>query len=164
MAGYTACSDDQVLVQAVAPAAFSSSSPTGTWINFAGYKRAQIIINVGAVGSGESITATVKQATSSTGAGAKAMQNPIALNAAVTASNSAVVININGQSFDANNGFQWFALVPTFVNSGTVASAETVASYSVLADPNATPPTTGAGPITGSVASQVVGAGIQNDY
>lgn len=152
MAGYTACSDDQTLVLAVSQAAYSSATSTGTYINFSLYRRAQFIVSIGAVGSGESVTATVKQATSSTGAGAKAMQNPISLTTAITASNQVAVININDQSFDANNGFQWAALALTFTNSGTVASAETNAAVFVLADPNVTPPT--------SVAGQVVGGGI----
>ena len=156
MAGYSACSDDQTLAQVVNPTAYSSATSTSAYVNFSLFKRGQYIVTVGAVGSGESITATVKQATSSTGAGAKAMNTPIALATAVTASNTPFVININDQSFDANNGFQWAALALTFVNSGTVASAETTVSFVLLCDPNSTPPT--------SVASQIVGAGITADY
>jgi hypothetical protein len=165
MAGYTALSDDQVLIGVLYPATHSSSSANTGWINAGYYKRFQAIITVGVVGSGESITATVQQATSSTGAGAKAMQNPITLSTAITASNQAAVINVNSQSFDANNGFSWVEFALTFTTSGTTAAAETYGNMVVLGDPQLTPPIVGAGPTTGSLASQIVGAGVSpNDY
>lgn len=155
MAGYTACSDDQTLVAVLNTIGHTSSTVNTGWVNMGANVKAQFIINVGAIGAAEAMTAVASQATSSTGAGAKATNNAIAITA-ITASNTSAVVNINGQSMDANNGFQWVSLNLGFVTSGTTAALGTFATVNVLAVPDVTPPT--------SVASQVIGAGISADY
>jgi hypothetical protein len=149
MAGYTACSDDQAIAAALPIASYSSTTARIGWVNMGLYSRGQFIIQVGAVGAAESVTAVAQQATDTNGSGAKALNTAKAITA-ITASNKSAVIDVNGQDIDANNNFQYASVLLTFVNSGTTATAETFAGGLFLGQPETTPPPAFAG-------SQVVG-------
>lgn len=149
MAGYTACSDDQAIVTVLPITSYTSTTARVGWVDMGAYSRGQFILQVGATGTAESLTAVAQQATDTNGSGAKALNTAKAITA-ITASNKSAVININGQDMDANNGFRYASVLLTFVNSGTVASAETFVGGLFLGQPETTPPAAFAG-------SQVIG-------
>jgi hypothetical protein len=149
MAGYTPLSDDQPINGILNPIGNTSSTVTLGWVDMKYYKRNKFTISVGAIGSGENLAASVVQATTSTGAGSKALATPIAITA-ITASNKSAVVNVSGPDLDTNNGFEFAALSITLVNTGTNAAGGTVLSGLSQGDPQTTPPPAFTG-------SQVVG-------
>ena len=125
---------DCVTIAAVAPVSIGagSSSLTG-WISVAGFKRLKFSLLVGTITSTGVVNFSINQATSSTGAGSKALAG--AAITAITVSNGVAEISINGDALDTNNGFAYVQAVPI------VTTAAAVLGFLAQGEPTATPPT-----------------------
>ncbi len=112
-------SSDATVQSILVPASVTSSStPKIGYMSMKGISNAEFILNIGALGSGESLTAVLNQATSSNGTGAKVFSPTKAITAITSLTpNVTVVVNLAGDEMDANNGFTHAALLVTLTSS-----------------------------------------------
>jgi hypothetical protein len=94
------------------PPQSATTVQTSGWINVADFENLLFVISIGAMISTGLVDATIQQATSSGGAGAKALGTPISITEATYAANpdTEMLINLNAASLDTNNGFTFVEL------------------------------------------------------
>ena len=86
---------------------------TTAWIDGALFNNYEALILIGAITATGVVNATIQQATSAAGAGAKALTSPLALTAvtqAAAGSSTQHRINFRGDLLDVSNGYRYFQL------------------------------------------------------
>lgn len=108
---------------AVAPQDIGTADVTGSYISMSGCNRVLAVLTTEALTAGQTATIELLQATDSSGTGAKALKT------AVTGTSTAEVlavtaeVEVNGDEFDTNNGFSYFAVKVTCSEAGKLGSA-----------------------------------------
>lgn len=99
----------------------ASTVTTPTWVNLNVYRRMLFLIETGVLGASATVDAKVRQATDSSGTGAKDVPNrAITQIVKATGDNKRAMINLNvDDDLDTNNGF---AFVQLSITIGTAAS------------------------------------------
>ncbi len=104
---------------AINPQSATTVQTTG-WVDASTFENFLALIEVGVISSGGTVNATVQQASSATGTGAKQVYSGnntsgtalsiTALTQAGGSGNQQVLINIKNDDLDASNGFRWLQL------------------------------------------------------
>ena len=106
---------------AIDPQSATTVQTTG-WVDASTFENFLAIIEVGVISASGVVNATIQQATSSGGAGAKALGTPLSIVAVTQAgggSSTQSLINFKSDDIDVANGFRWVQLSVT----PTVAAA-----------------------------------------
>ena len=97
---------------AIDPQSATTVQTTG-WVDSSTFENFLALIEVGVISGGGTVNATIQQATSSGGAGAKALGTPlsiVALTQAGGGSSTQSLINFNSDDIDVTNGFRYLQL------------------------------------------------------
>jgi hypothetical protein len=123
------------------PASVSASTVVTSWVPVANYHGIAALIQTGVLGTAATLDAKLRQATDSSGTGAKDIAGK-ALTQIVKASgdNVQAIIECRPDDLDSANGFGWVAL------SATVGTAASIFGAALLGtSPRLLPPTNQAG-------------------
>lgn len=114
-------SDRVAVVGRIDPDAYSASTVTSGWISMTKWDRLLAIIMAGDLGASATLDAKLRQATDSSGTGAKDISGKAItqLTQAGTDSDKQALINLRAEELDVNNGFNHVQLSMTI---GTAAS------------------------------------------
>ncbi len=105
-------SQREAIVGSIDPQSATTVQSTG-WIDGALFNNYEALILVGAISATGVVNASIQQATSAAGAGAKALGTPLAITALTQAggnSSSQQRINFRGDLLDVANGYRYFQL------------------------------------------------------
>jgi hypothetical protein len=120
-------SEQVAILGQISPSSQAAGSLTTGWLSAAQFQKFLAIIQVGAFGASATVDANIQQATSSGGAGAKAITTPtgapaITELAAAGGNNVQCEINLDAQFLDVNNGFDYIQLTITVGVAATETS------------------------------------------
>jgi hypothetical protein len=134
-----ALSDVAIPVNRNSDATVATGTSTRGYVDMGAYHRISWNVNVGAIGSGSTVDAVVKQATNTSGGSLKALSVNKAITQ-ITASNTNVQVNVDAAELDTNNSFRYATL---YVTVGTATATIGDLCYG---DPEKKPIGTGALP------------------
>ncbi|WP_374295180.1 hypothetical protein [Sphingomonas sp.] len=117
-------SDRAGIAAVINPAQVAPGTVTTPWVDARTFFALLAIISTGVLGAGATIDATVEQATSDAGAGAKAVPgSAIGQIAKATGDNKQVAINVRPEDLDKNGGFKFVRLSITVGGAASFLSA-----------------------------------------
>lgn len=118
-------SDRAVIVGVIDPDAYAASTVATGWIDMAKYKSLMAVVMAGDLGASATLNAKLRQATDSTGTGAKDIAGKAItqLTQAGTDSNKQAVINLRDDELDQENGFTHVSLSMTIAEATSDAGA-----------------------------------------
>lgn len=115
-------SEQVALLAAINPASQAAGSATSGWVLASEFQKFLALVQVGVFGASATVDANIQQATSSGGAGAKAIGSGRAITQLLAAggNNVQAEINLDAQELDVNNGFEYVQLTITVGTAATV--------------------------------------------
>src|SRR5690606_40992443 len=114
-------SDRAVIVGVIDPDAYATSTVATGWIDMAKYKSLMAVVMAGDLGASATLDAKLRQATDSSGTGAKDITGKAITQ--ITDSNKQAVINCRDDELDQENGFTHVALSMTIAEATSDAGA-----------------------------------------
>ena len=121
-------SEQVALLGVIPPASQGVGSVSTGWVSASEFMKFLGVVSVGAFGASATVDANIQQATSSSGAGAKAIAIPSG-NLAITelaagTNNIQAELNLDAQILDVNNGFDYINLTITVGVAACLVSGE----------------------------------------
>lgn len=115
--------EELTVVQAIAPQDIGTADVTGSYIDMSGCNRVLVVLTTASLTAAKVATIELLQATSSAGAGAKALV--AAVTGTAPTGNGAVTVQVEvmADDFDTNNGFRYFAAKATCDEDAKVGAA-----------------------------------------
>jgi hypothetical protein len=120
------------------PASVAASTVLTSWVSMAAFHQMAAIVQTGVMGAGGTIDAKLRQATDSSGTGAKDITGK-AITQIVKASgdNKQVIIECRDTDLDTNNGFAFVALSVTVGTAASLLSAQLLGCLPLFAPASA---------------------------
>lgn len=121
-------SEQVAILAAINPASQAAGSAVSGWILASQFQKFLALVQVGVFGASATVDANIQQATSSGGAGAKAIGSGVAITQMLAAggNNVQAEINLDAQQLDTNNGFDYIQLTITVGTAATVIAGALV--------------------------------------
>jgi hypothetical protein len=127
------------LLAALNPASVAAGTVTTGWVDASKCEEILAVISTGALGANGTVDAKMQQATSAAGAGAKDIANKAIAQltqAGSDKSNKQVLIDLQAQELDVQNGFQFVRLSVTTATAASQLSAVLLGSMSRFGPPD----------------------------
>lgn len=106
----------------ISPISQGAGTATTAWLDASQYPAVAALIQVGVLGASATVDAKFQQATSSGGAGAKAITGA-AITQITATNNQEAIINLRVDQLDINNGFNFIQLSVTVGVAATLIAA-----------------------------------------
>ena len=118
-------SEQVAIVATLDPSSQAVSTATSTWVPVANFHRFAALVDIGAVGGAGTVAVAFLQATSSGGAGSKAVVNQVTganvvTSAPVAVSNSQVMLEALADWVDSTNGYGYVAITITVAGNAVL--------------------------------------------
>jgi hypothetical protein len=119
-------SEQVAVLDVINPTSQGVSNATTAWILAANFQKFLALIQVGAFGASATLDANIKQATDSSGTGAKNIGSGRAIVQALAAggNNKVFTIDLDAQELDVANSFNYIQLTVTVGTAATLTSAQ----------------------------------------
>lgn len=118
-------SEMAALLGTLDPVSQSAATVVSDWVDAGKFQKIMAILAVGAMGASGTIDAKLRQATDSSGTGAKDISNTTItqLTKAGSDDNKQVIINVDASELDVANGFNYVALSVTVATAASLLAA-----------------------------------------
>ena len=124
-------SEQVAILATIDPSSQAVGTVTSTWVPVANFHRFAAIVDIGSAGASGTVAVSILQATSSGGAGSKAVTNlltsvAVATTAPVATGNSQVILDALTDWIDSNNGYGYIAVAVTVAANAVLTQATLV--------------------------------------
>jgi len=106
------------IVATIDPDQYSTGSQDSDWVNMEEFHEVMAVVQAGVIAASGTIDASVRQATSSTGAGAKAITGKAITQLTTGDNDKQAVINVRTDELDVAGGFSFVSLRQTLTTAG----------------------------------------------
>lgn len=115
-------SEQAAIVATIDPDAYTTGTQTSDWVNMEYWHQLMYIVQCGVLASSATVDADLRQATSSTGAGSKAITSKSITQETTAGNDSQKIINLKADELDVAGGFSFVAGRITVTTAGADAS------------------------------------------
>jgi hypothetical protein len=136
-------SEQMAILGTINPASVAAGTVVSTWVSVANFNRLAAILQTGSLGASATVDAKLRQATDSSGTGAKDITGK-SITQLVKASNdnNQVVLDCSAEDVDATNGYGYVALSVTVGTAASLLSALMIGGNARFEPASAFNPTT----------------------
>ncbi len=117
------------------PASLATGNTDSAWISMAQFQRLMAVVTTGVLGASATLDISFRQATDSSGTGAKAVTGKAATQIVkATGDNKQVLVNLAGQELDVEGGFSFVSLRLAVGTAASIAGAVVLGSQTRYGD------------------------------